>query len=207
MCYNQHMTYTEEYKIIVLNWAKEHGTIGAARHFDLQSSTIIRWNKKYRIYEIRPMRKFSEKQRIEILNFAEERGLTNAMRFYNVDVATIQEWNETRKIYTGKKTEPQEKKKYIEKSESEILEILNFAKTRGPVAAARKYNVPDSTIRNWNAKYKVYETRKKRNYSDETKSRIVCFALQKTVAEAAKEFNLSNHQIRKWINAAKEKGR
>ena len=160
------MKYTKEYKIAVLNWAKENGTTIAARHFKLQSSTIIRWNKKYYIYQIQPMRSFTEEQKAEILTHAENYGLTNAMRFYNVDTATIQDWNKTRGIYTGKKDKAQDKKKREVVSEEKILEILNFAKTNGASAAIKKYNVPQSTLQNWNKKYNVYETRQATKYSD-----------------------------------------
>ena len=199
------MKYTEEYKIAVLNWAKENGTTIAARHFKLQSSTIIRWNKKYNIYQMQPMRSFTEEQKVEILMYAETCGLTNAMRLYKVDTATIQDWNKTRAIYTGKKDKAQNKKKRKIVSEDKILEILNFAKTNGASAAIQKYNVPQSTLQNWNKKYKVYETRQATKYSDETKQMITDFAQRYSIAEAARKFALPGHLIKKWLQATNGK--
>ena len=88
------MAYTYAEKCAILEYARDNGTIAAARHFGVSSSTVIRWNRKYQIYETQTMRVFSVEQKIAILEYANAHGLTNAMNHYDIDTATLQKWNE-----------------------------------------------------------------------------------------------------------------
>ena len=194
------MKYSLDFIMDVLKYAKDNGSTRAARHFDIQHSTIKRWNDRYHVYEAQENRKFSEQQKTEILVYANEHGLSSAMREYNVDVATIREWNEKRGIYqqTGRRKDATHKKQTVHQSEKFKLEVLNFVKQHGISKAMRKYNLPDSTIRSWNKQYKVYVPRKARCFSEAEKRLIVKFAEEHSVTKAAHDYSVTTEQIRNW---------
>ena len=96
------MAYSYAEKIAILEFARNHGTIAAAEHFGVASSTVVRWNKKYQIYDTLIMRTFSIDQKIEMLQYANEHGLSNAMNHYEVDVATLQSWNKKLSLWLTK---------------------------------------------------------------------------------------------------------
>ncbi len=195
--------YSETLKIDILKYARDYGTIAAARYFGVQSSTIVRWNRKYKIYETQTMRIFSVEQKIEILNYANDHGLINAMNHYNVDTATLQKWNKKLKIYRSHGTRHSNTSNKLDTRESTELKIrvLEYARDYGPSAAARTFNVAASTIRLWNNKFKIYQTRKHRTFSDEQKTEIIAYADTHGIANAARKFNLIGSQIQDWINA------
>lgn len=157
----------------ILNWARANGVVSAARRFGVETSTILRWNRKYKIYSPRPQRTFSLEQKIEILNYAQKYSLTHAMQKYNLEIGTMQNWNKTLHIYTtsGRK----EKTIYLKHnpctSDAHKMRVLQYAKIYGPSAASREYGVPKSTIHLWNNRYNVYKTRAFHKFTDEKKAR------------------------------------
>lgn len=199
--------YVPDFIMYVLEYARDYGTTVAARHFQLQSSTIMRWNNKYSVYQTRIMRRFSDKQKIEILKYASEQGLSSAMREYGVDVAVIQKWNKKLNIYqqTGQRKNATHKKQLERASEDFILEVLHFVKKYGVSKAVREYGVPDSTIRAWNKKYQIYTPRLARKFSDAQKRLMVKYAAMHTVAQAAKQYDVTGDQIKDWVQKFSEK--
>ena len=79
---------------------------------------------------------------------------------------------------------------------------LRFTKQYGVSAAIRKYNLPDSTIRSWNNKYKIYQTRKIRTFSQGQKNLIIKYALSHSFAMAAKKFDVTSEQVKIWAQKA-----
>lgn len=201
------MAYDTDFIITVLNYARDNGPTRAAKFFDIQYSTIRRWNNKYKIYEVQEMREFSDTEKIEILTYANQHGLSSAMREYNLDVSTMRVWNKKFKIYqqTGRKKDATHQKETERQSKEFILEVLNFVKKEGISKAMRKYNLPDSTIRMWNKKYKVYTPRKARNFSDAQKKMIVKYAQTHSVPGAVKQYSVTNDQIKDWTQKFSEK--
>lgn len=197
------MKYTTDFITSVLQYAKDNGSTKAAKHFQIQYSTIRRWNEKYNIYIPQRIREFSEQQKIEILKYANEHGLTSAMREYDIDISTMRTWNEKLGIYqqTGRRKEATHKKTLTHECKEFKLTVLAFAKEHGISKTARKYKLPYSTIRSWNNIYKVYTTRKKRKFSDAQKKIIVKYATENTISAAAHIYNVSCDQIQQWANA------
>lgn len=201
------MAYSYAEKIAILEYARDHGTIAAARHFGIPSSTVVRWNRKYKIYETQVMRAFSVEQKIEILRYANEHGLTNAMNHYCVDTATLQNWNKKLKIYQkhGSRHSDTINKLPLRISDAEKRAVLEYARDHGPAAAARVFNIAASTIRLWNNEFKVYKTRCHRTFSDEQKSEIIAIAEQFGIPHAAREFGVTGSQISDWITKQNQK--
>jgi transposase-like protein len=81
------------------------------------------------------------------------------------------------------------------------MEVLLFTKQYGISKAGRKYNLPASTIKSWNAELKVYTPRKHRTFTESKKTEIIQFAAATSVAEAAKKYNLGSGYINHWILA------
>lgn len=194
--------YSEALKISILQYARDYGTIAAARHFGVQSSNIVRWNRKYKIYETQTMRTFSVAQKIEMLQYANEHGLTNAMNHYKVDTATLQKWNKKLQIYQPHipRHNKTSNKLPVRVSDADKRAILEYARDHGPTVAARTFNIAMSTIRLWNDKLNVYKPRKHRTFTDEQKSKIIAYANTHGIAAAAREFQLIGSQIRDWID-------
>ncbi len=201
------MKYSYALKISILEYARDHGTIAAARHFGITSSTVVRWNRKYKIYETQVMCTFSVEQKIEMLRYANEHGLTNAMNHYCVDTATLQNWNKKLKIYQkhGSRHSDTINKLSLRISDAEKRAILEYARDHGPTAAAREFNIAASTIRLWNNVFKVYKTRCHRTFSDEQKSEIIAMAEQFGIPHAAREFGVAGSQISDWIAKQNQK--
>lgn len=194
------MRYTEEFKLRVLEEAKDHGTVVVAKRYGLPSKTVLRWNNLYHVYEKQIMRAFTDDQKREILTYANEYGMTSAMREYNIDVSTLQNWNKKFKIYqpSGRRSNAIHVTDFKHASTEKKLEVLNFAKIHGRSKAVRKFNVPHSTIHVWNKELHVYPVRRRRDFSLEQKQEILRYAIETSVAEAAAKFNLYSNQIHIW---------
>lgn len=196
------MAYSYEEIISILKYARDNGTIAAAQHFGVASSTVVRWNNKYKIYETQVMRTFSVEQKIEMLQYANQHGLTNAMNHYSIDVATLQSWNKKLHVYKqhGQKRATTTNKLPERKSEEFKRLVLECARDNGPSKAARMYNVAASTIRLWNKELNVYPTRAHRTFTPEQRAEIIAYANEHGIATAAHKFNVVGFQIQNWID-------
>lgn len=201
------MAYSYEEKIAILEFARDNGTIAAAEYFGVSSSTVVRWNKKYQIYETLIMRTFSIDQKIEMLQYANEHGLSNAMLHYNVDVATLQAWNKKLNVYKqrGPKRISTANKLDVRGSLADKIRVLEYARDNGPSAASRTYRIATSTIRFWNKELNVYPTRTHRTFPPEQRAKIIAYANQHSIADAAREFKVAGFQIQDWINKQNQK--
>lgn len=201
------MAYSDAYKIAVLKEAKKFGMIYAAKTHKLPPKTLLRWNDKFKIYEKQHMRKFTDEEKIKILEYANQYGMTSAQREFNVDVATQRSWNEVFGIY--KKEGRRKNATHVKKLERTTLEfkkeVLNFAKQYGISKATRKYNVPASSLQNWNKELKIYAIRQFRKFTDEKKAEIIQYAVKTTLADAAKKYDIGSSYIKKWIKDAEQK--
>lgn len=201
------MKYEEDFIMSVLEYAKTEGPIKAAKHFQLQYSTIRRWNDKRNVYDRQENRRFSEKEKIKILEYANIHGLSTTTSIFDVDAYTIYKWNETLKIYnpTGRKKNTTRKKQSGRANKEFKLEVLNFVKEKGMAEAMQKYDIPDSTIRSWNKVYNVYTPRKARNFSDSQKKLIIKYAEEHSVPQAASQYDVTSEQIRDWAQKLMQK--
>ena len=201
------MAYSDAYKIAVLKDAKKFGTIYAAKKHKLPPKTLLRWNDKFKVYEKQHMRKFTDEEKIKILEYANQYGMTSAQREFDIDVATQRSWNTIFKIY--KKEGRRENATHVKKFERATLEfkkeVLNFAKQYGISKAVRKYNVPASSLQNWNRDLKVYAIRQFRKFTEEKKAEIMQYATETSLAEAAKKYDVGSSYIKKWIKDAEQK--
>lgn len=195
------MRYSYAEKMAILEYARDNGMLKAARDFSVSSSTIVRWNRKYKIYETVEMRDFSIELRTEILQYAQKYGLTNAMRKYSIAIHTMQQWNKTLNIYkqTGRKKGVPQKQQTKRATEEYKRHVLEYAAQHGPTAACEHFDVPESTLRNWNKKLNVYQTRPLRQFTDEEKAQIITFAEMYGKAAAEREFHVTSWQILTWI--------
>lgn len=201
------MAYSPEFIMSVLHYAKANGPTKAATYFGIQYSTIRRWNEKYNIYTPQHMREFSEQQKIEILEYANKHGLTSAMREYDIDLSTMRTWNERLGLYqqTGRRNNTTHKKQLTHQSTEFKLAVLNFVKKHGLSKTISKYDLPYSTIREWNKVYKIYTPRKARVFSEAEKKLIIKYAENHSVPRAAREYNVTGDQIRKWAQKIYQK--
>ena len=194
------MTYTLTEKMNILKYARQYGPIAASRHFNVPSCSIIRWNRKYKVYETQKMRTFSVAEKTEILQFAETNGLTAAMHKYNIDMSTMRVWNETLKIYNqcGRKTNASYKTKYCRETDEYKINVLNFARQFGPSAAFKKFRISSATLSEWNKKFKIYKTRIKRVFTPNKKREIIQFADEHGPEAASRQFCVRCNQIQQW---------
>ena len=201
------MKYSYAEKMAILEYARDNGTIATARHFGVASSTIVRWNHRYEIYETQTMRVFSVEQKIEMLQYANEHGLTNAMNHYDIDTATLQKWNETLKIYKNNNTRHTNttNKLPVRVSDEFKIRVLVYARDNGATAASRTYDIAQSTIRHWNNKFRIYITRTHRTFSPAQKNEIIAYASMHSIADAARCFDVAGSQIQDWMNKQNQK--
>lgn len=201
------MKYSYAEKMAILEYARDNGTIAAARHFGVASSTVVRWNHKYEVYETQTMRVFSVEQKIEMLQYANEHGLTNAMNHYDIDTATLQKWNETLKVYKNNNTRHTNtsNKLPMRVSDTFKIRVLEYARDNGAAAASRAYVIAPSTIQHWNSKFRIYITRTHRTFSRAQKNEIIAYATKHSIADAARCFNVAGYQIQDWINKQPQK--
>lgn len=196
------MAYSFETIMAILEHAKENGPVAAATMYGVAASTVIRWNKKYNIYETQEMRFFSVAEKIKILEHAQEHGLMATKKEFDVAIATMNNWNKEFNIYVKGIKDRIKKPKTEHKRQSKefIIEVLNYAKEHGASDAVDKYNVPHSTLNMWNKKYNVYKTRQARVFTDAQKQNIVEYAQTHSPAEAAKVFKVTSYQIKQWAD-------
>lgn len=193
--------YTTEYKLTVLDYAKQMGPIKAAKYYLLPPKTIERWNDLYHIYEKLEMRKFSDEQRIEILNYANEYGMTSASREYGIDAATLRSWNRKYNIYekNGRHENATHVKKFTRATEKLKETVLAYNKKHGPSKTTRHFGVPMSTLQTWMRAQPTYTPRQKRVFSPEMRLEIIQFANETSLADAAKKYNLGSGHIKRWM--------
>ena len=196
------MAYTKEFKIATLNHAKEIESLPrAAKAAGIDERTIYRWNRKYKICEVRQVREFSVSEKIEILDYANKHGLTGAMQKFDIAIHNLLMWNKDLKIYEpiGRRVQSDAPNRYERVSLEKKLEILKYVKDNDLVSASKKYNKAISTIQYWNSVLKVYKTREHRIFTPEDKEAIIQDADKTSIADAAKKYKLRGHQIQEWI--------
>ena len=195
------MAYTHEQKIAILNYAKKWGTIAAAEHFGVASSTVVRWNHKLHIYEPQDMREFSDDEKIEMLTYAEQHGLSNAARHYNVALYLLQKWNKQFHRYNqcGRKENVEYEPMRPDTDDEYKLSVLKYAGAHSVAEASKKYGVAESTIRLWNGKLQVFKSRTARKFTPEQRAEIVALAESTDDYPAiARQFDITTDLIRRW---------
>lgn len=200
------MAYTLTEKMNILSWARDHGTIDAARKFCVQPCTIIRWNKQYKVYQFQKIRTFSPEKKKEILEYANKFSLTHACKKYDVDYYTLQQWNRKMKIYVqqGRRNNLEPHEKQPRKTDEFKIMVLKCAKQHGTTYASKKYGVAASTVRMWNDKFHIYTPRTNRFFTPQNKQSIIEYAMQSGIAEAARKFNVTGWQIQTWIDKSQQ---
>lgn len=84
--------YTEEKKLEILQYTKEHGISRAARKYNVSQSLIQVWNAAYNYYETRPYTKRTPQEKAEILAYAAQHSVPQAARKYGLADGTIRGW-------------------------------------------------------------------------------------------------------------------
>ena len=201
------MKYTYEQQMEILTWARDKGVRDAAKVFSLPESTIVRWNARYHVYEKQELRKFSVEQKTEILQFAQSEGILKASRRYDIGTAIIRRWASTMGVYTqtGRKKKSSSGKPKARPSVEQIKQILTFAKVNGVSETVRQFNVGESTIRYWNKRYKIFETRTHRVFDDALRHKIIQYADVHGMPEAGRRFDVTTDQISQWIESERRR--
>ena len=84
--------YSEEKKLEILQYTKEHGISNAARHYKVSQSLIQVWNAAYKYYETRPYTKRTPEEKAKILAYAAEHSIPQAAKEYGLADGTIRGW-------------------------------------------------------------------------------------------------------------------
>ena len=83
-------------------------------------------------------------------------------------------------------------------TESEILEFLNYAKDNGAAKTCRRFNVSLSSVRRWNAHYKIYQKQTPRVFSDDEKRAALKYAakfgMSQNIQSDARALNSISHE-------------
>lgn len=83
-------------------------------------------------------------------------------------------------------------------TESEILEFLNYAKDNGAAKTCRRFNVSLSSVRRWNAHYKIYQKQTPRVFSDDEKRAALKYAAKFGMSQAERVLGISKYHIAQW---------
>jgi transposase-like protein len=83
---------SDEFKIRVLEYARDNGPSAAARTYNIAPSTIRLWNKEFNIYPTRTHRTFPPEQRAKIIAYANMYSIADAAREFKVAGFQIQDW-------------------------------------------------------------------------------------------------------------------
>ena len=179
--------YTEEKKLEILNYVKEHGLENALGKFKISPTSITGWNKKYNIYDSIPQ--YTEEKKLEILNYAKKHGVGNALEKFKISPTSIARWNKKHNIYDS----------IPRYSKDEILKILSYAKQHGVVKAAKKFNTSRTNIARWNKKHNIFKFQATpREYSENEKLKILNYAKKHGAKSAAEKFNTVHGNITAW---------
>jgi len=91
--------HSEEEKLEILKYTKEHGISSAARRYNVSQSLIQVWNTAYKFYKTRKYTRRTDAQKAEILTYATQHSILEAARKYNVADGTIRQWIAKQKEY------------------------------------------------------------------------------------------------------------
>ena len=180
------MKYTEEQKIEMLQYAKVHGVVAAALHYDVDRRALAYWNKKLKIYKPK-VASYDDATRRMVVEYAAAHGVRAATKQFKVSTEIIRIWNRELQVYgrkTNSFTEPQK------------LEILEYARDFGVFAAADKYAVHFSTICRWNKKYHVYDPQI--SFSPEQIIEMLTFARDNGLIAAAQRYDVADYTLERW---------
>lgn len=191
------MAYPEQYKLEILYYAKEHGTVKAAEVHGITPQSIILWNKKYKVYHIQKKQAYSIKQKIEILEYAKCHTNQETENKFGVAPNIFRKWNEELKIYEPKKASYRPRQKRF--SIADKRKILEHAKKHGITKAAKAYNVATKMIAQWNDVYHVYQPRQMRTFTEDFKREVVEHAQYHPVAVTAIKYNVPITSVRNWM--------
>lgn len=178
--------YSQERKIEILTYARDHGVVAAARHFGVPNATIARWNNTLKIYNPQT-REYPMEKRYEVLNYVVQNSIEAATKQFGVSRGIIERWNKELNVYKS----PQRKFTREQK-----LEILYYARDFGGAAAADKYDVSSSQITEWNNQFHVYQTQKE--YTVDEIKKILMFAAANGITAAEREFDVPATTIYRW---------
>lgn len=156
--------HSDAEKLKILKFAKEHGVVAAAQHYNVNSQLISQWNRKFKIYTPKPAN-YSHEYKIQVLTYARDHGARAAAKKFGVSENIVSIWNAELKVYT---------KTVRIFNDGQRRTVLLYARDYGIAAAADKFDVNPSTIIRWNKKYKVYESM--REYTPRQISDILTYA-------------------------------
>lgn len=179
-------SYTDNEKLEILRYARDHGVVAAAEHFNILRQLITKWNRQMQVYKPKTPEYPTEK-RIEVLRYAAQKGPTAAAKKFNVSIGIIELWNREHKIYS-----PSIRKFTTENK----IEILNYVKKYGLMEAADKYDVHASTIVSWNNKLHIYTLAEP--YSEDKKIEILTYARDNGVTAAEQKYDLPQATMLRW---------
>lgn len=83
---------TTEYKLEVLNFAKQYGVSKAIRKYNIPSATIQYWNADLKVYPVRKARTFTPEQKENIIQYANNTSITEAAKKFHLYGHQIQRW-------------------------------------------------------------------------------------------------------------------
>lgn len=178
--------HSDAEKLKILKFAKKHGVVAAAQHYNINSQLISQWNRKFRIYAPKPAN-YSRECKIQVLTYARDHGARAAAKKFGVSENIVSIWNAELKVYT---------KTVRIFNDGQRRTVLLYARDYGIAAAADKFDVNPSTIIRWNKKYKIYEGMQE--YTPRQISDILTYARDHGVAAAAAEFNVAKYTLNRW---------
>ncbi len=191
--------YTEEFKIEVVEYAKEVGVPEAAKEFNTSTQTIRNWadERGVKIKKIREIKTYTEEFKAMVVERATEVGVPKAAKEFKTSTNNIPRWAKELgvKIKKIRKT-----KTYTEEEKTKIVERATEV---GAPKAAREFDVPEDNIRRWANKRGIQIKRIIKTYTEEFKTKAIERAKEVGAPKTAKEFNVSIVSIYNW---AKERG-
>lgn len=180
------MKYTDDQKIKMLRYAKQHGVVAAAEHYKIPHYLLVSWNRKFKIYKPQTLN-YSMATRRLVLEYAAVHGQRAAAQKFGVSVSVITIWNKEMQVY-GRKTKTF--------TDAQKIEILEFARDFGRAAAVDKYDVDPATISRWNRKYRIYD--RLETYSRDQIIERLMFVRDNGLAAAAKKYNMAKFTFNRW---------
>lgn len=193
------MRLTEEQKLEVLKYAREHGVINAAHAFGVGRRTIFTWNSIYNVYSVPKPKKYSKEQKLEMLEYARIHGQIATAEKYNIESSLLSAWNAKYNIYPFGGVISRHHAVGKRLTDAQQLNIVRDANEHGFEWAAKKYGLSCESVKYYARKWGDAPTRQYRTFNDTQRAQIIEFAIKNGITCAERKYAVNATLIRMWI--------
>lgn len=179
--------YPLDKKMEILEYARAHGVMAAARKYGVHRQLITTWNTELHVYPVKTA-EYPTELRMEIIRYSDAHGIRAAVRKYNVASGSIDRWRHEMNMF---------KPHFRTMTDEQKIEILEYARDYGVMRASEKFDVESDIMNGWNKTFKIY-TEQTRQYDEGFIMDVLKYAANNGVVAASLNFNIPKGTITRW---------